>query len=71
MDLCTLRYWKPATWSKLDLKLLLPGLMVGIGLGYVLFRVLDHRAVAIVMAVVTLIFVTLWFFGGPEVATQY
>src|SRR5262245_18512454 len=67
MDLCALRYWEPSTWSKPDLKLLLPGLVTGIGLGYVLFRVLDHRAVAIVMAGVTLIFVALWFFGGPEV----
>ena len=44
--------------------------MAGIVLGYVLFRVLDHRAVAIVMAGVTLIFVALWFFGGAEVTIQ-
>ncbi|WP_441235938.1 sulfite exporter TauE/SafE family protein [Bradyrhizobium sp. 930_D9_N1_4] len=66
MDLFALRYWKPSTWSKPDLVLLLPGLVIGIGLGYLLFRVLDHRAVAIVMAVVTLIFVGLWFFGDPK-----
>src|SRR5262245_17837754 len=60
MDLFALRYWKPSTWSKPDLKLLLPGLVVGIGIGYLLFRILDHRAIAIVMAVVTLIFVGLW-----------
>ena len=70
MDLYALRYWKPSTWSKPDLKLLLPGLVIGIGLGYVLFRVLDHRAVAIVMALVTLIFVALWFWGGSEVTIQ-
>jgi uncharacterized membrane protein YfcA len=70
MDLFALRYWKPSTWSRPDLKLLLPGLVVGIGLGYVLFRVLDHRAVAIVMALVTLIFVALWFVGGSEVTIQ-
>jgi len=67
MDLFALRYWKPSTWSKPDLKLLLPGLVIGIGLGYLLFRVLDHRAVAILMAVVTLVFVGLWFFGDPKV----
>ena len=50
MDLYALRYWKPSTWSKPDLKLLLPGLVAGIGLGYVLFRMLDHRAVAIALA---------------------
>jgi uncharacterized membrane protein YfcA len=70
MDLYALRYWKPSTWSKPDLKLLVPGLVAGIGLGYVLFRVLDHRAVAIVMAVVTLTFVALWFFGGSEATVQ-
>lgn len=64
MDLFALRYWKPSTWSKPDLVLLLPGLVVGIGVGYLLFRVLDHRAVAIVMAVITLIFVGLWLVGG-------
>jgi uncharacterized membrane protein YfcA len=69
-DLYALRYWKPSTWSKPDLKLLLPGLVAGIGLGYVLFRVLDHRAVAIVMAVVSLIFVALSFFGGLDVIVQ-
>src|ERR1043165_6942463 len=46
--------------------LLVPGLVIGIGVGYLLFRVLDHRAVAIVMAIITLIFVGLWFFGGSE-----
>ena len=34
MDLFALRYWKPSTWSKPDLVLLLPGLVVGIALGY-------------------------------------
>ena len=67
MDLFALRYWKPSTWSKPDLVLLLPGLVVGIGLGYLLFRFMDHRAIAIVMAVVTLAFVGLWFLGGGEV----
>jgi uncharacterized protein len=66
MDLFALRYWKPSTWSKRDLALLLPGLVIGIGFGYLLFRVLDHRAVAIVMAVITLVFVGLWFFGGSQ-----
>jgi hypothetical protein len=46
--------------------LLLPGLVIGIGLGYLVFRVLDHRAVAIVMAVTTLIFVGLWLVGSSE-----
>ena len=30
-DLFALRYWKSSTWSKPDLTLLLPGLVIGIG----------------------------------------
>jgi uncharacterized protein len=67
MDLFALRYWRSSTWSKPDLVLLLPGLVTGIGLGYLLFRVLDHRAIAIVMASTTLLFVSLWFVGGATV----
>jgi uncharacterized membrane protein YfcA len=70
MDLFALRYWKPSTWSKPDLVLLLPGLVAGIGAGYLLFRFLDHHAIAIVMAVVTLTFVGLWFAGGGNVAIR-
>ena len=70
MDLFALRYWKPSTWSKPDLMLLLPGLIVGIGLGYLLFRVLDHRATAVVMAAVTFVFVGLWYAGGGKVTIR-
>ena len=70
MDLFALRYWKPSTWSKPDLVLLLPGLVIGIGLGYLLFRVLDHRAMAILIAAITLIFVGLWFVAGGEVTMR-
>lgn len=70
MDLFSLRYWKPSTWSRPDLLLLVPGLVVGIGAGYVLFRVLDHRAIAIVMAAITLVFVGLWFVRGGEVVVR-
>ncbi|UVM07541.1 sulfite exporter TauE/SafE family protein [Pseudomonas laurylsulfatiphila] len=70
MDLFGLRYWKPSTWSKPDLRLLVPGLVVGIGVGYWLFRVMDHRAVAIVMAAITLFFVGLWFKAGGEVSVR-
>jgi len=67
MDLYALRFWKPATWSKPDLVPLLPGLLIGIALGYLLFRILDHHAIEIVMAVITLIFVGLWLAGGAKV----
>src|SRR5690242_16146110 len=55
MDLFALRYWKPSTWSKPDLLPLLPGLVVGIGFGYLTFRFLDHRAIAILMAAIILV----------------
>lgn len=70
MDLFALRYWKPSTWSKPDLVLLLPGLVVGIALGYLLFRILDHRAIAIVMAAMTLLFVGLWLVAGAQVTVR-
>ncbi|MFX8813022.1 hypothetical protein ABTM61_19035, partial [Acinetobacter baumannii] len=37
MDLFALRYWKPSTWSKPDLMILVPALVIGIGFGYLLF----------------------------------
>ena len=70
MDLFALRYWKPSTWSKPDLVLLLPGLIAGIAFGYLVFRCLDHRAIAILMAAVTLIFVAVWLFAGADVTVR-
>ena len=69
-DIYALRYFKPATWSKPDLRLLLPGLLVGIGAGTLLFELLDHRAIEIMMAAVTLIFVGLWLFRGAMVTIR-
>ncbi|NEV14201.1 sulfite exporter TauE/SafE family protein [Rhizobium sp. SEMIA 4088] len=70
MDLYAFRYWTRSTWSRPDLVLLTPGLVLGIGIGYLLFRSLDHRAIAIIMAVTTLMFVGLWLFKGAEVAPR-
>jgi uncharacterized membrane protein YfcA len=70
MDLFALRYWKPSTWSKPDLSLLLPAQFVGIALGFFVLRDLDRRAIEIVMAVVTLTFAVLWFRGGAAVAVR-
>jgi uncharacterized membrane protein YfcA len=70
MDLFALRHWKPSTWSKPDLVLLLPELVTGIGLGYLVFRLLDHRAIAIMKGVVTVIFFGLWLVAGAEVAIR-
>jgi uncharacterized membrane protein YfcA len=70
MDVVAIRYWKPSTWSKPDLAVLVPSLVVGIGLGYLTLSVLDGRAVAVVVALVTLAFAGLWFRGGGRVTMR-
>jgi uncharacterized protein len=70
MDLFALRYWRPSTWSRQDLVLLLPGLIVGIALGYWILRTLDGHAVAIFMALITLMFTALWFRSGGKIAVR-
>lgn len=69
-DIVALRYWRPSTWSKPDLKLLLPGQLLGIGAGYLFMRVADRHLVTVVIALVTLWFAGLWFAGGGQVKTQ-
>src|SRR6266571_3778084 len=69
MDLYALRFWRPHTWSRPDLVLLLPGLVVGIGAGYFLLEYLDRHLVELLMAVTTLLFAFLWWRGkGVTVA---
>ena len=63
MDLVALRYWKPSTWSKPDAVLLVPTFIVGIGLGFLLMRAIDTRLATILIALVTLVFIALWFLG--------
>ena len=69
MDVFALRYWKPATWSKPDLALLLPGLVAGIVAGTLLLSVMDGRAIAIIIALTTLVFAGLWFSRRDVAAT--
>jgi uncharacterized membrane protein YfcA len=70
MDVAALYYWRPSTWSKIDLVLLLPGLAVGTGIGFLLIKVADRNAVAIIMALITLAFTGLWFRGGGQVVKR-
>jgi uncharacterized membrane protein YfcA len=44
--------------------------VIGIAFGYLVFCYLDHRAIAIVMAVTTLVFVGLRLVGGGDVAAR-
>jgi uncharacterized membrane protein YfcA len=69
-DLFALRYWKPGTWSKPDLKLLVPALLIGIAVGTVLMRILDRHVIEIAMALITLLFAALWFMGGGKVQSE-
>jgi uncharacterized membrane protein YfcA len=61
MDLFALRRWRPSTWSRPDLFALLPGLLGGVMLGAALVAIAPSRLVAVLMAVVTLVFAGHWF----------
>jgi uncharacterized protein len=67
MDIVALRYWKPSTWSRRDLVLLVPAMVVGIAIGFVAMSVIDRHLIAIAIALITLIFAGLWFLGGGKV----
>jgi uncharacterized protein len=62
MDLFALRTFPPATWSKQDLRLMLPGLVLGIGLGWLIFELVDRRLVVLLIGVITVAFTARWFF---------
>lgn len=64
MDVFALRAFPAKTWSRIDLKYLLPGLIVGIGIGWIAFVTLDPRIVALMIAVITLVFTAYWFLKG-------
>lgn len=66
MDAYALRYWKPTTWSKPDIKVLIPAVLLGTLIGAYLLDTLDDRAVRIIMALITLTFVALWFSRGGQ-----
>lgn len=70
MDLVALRYFPPRTWSWPEIRVLVPALVVGIGLGTLALTVLDSRLVAIVVAVVALGFAAQWYAGGQQVVKQ-
>lgn len=70
MDLYALRFWKPHTWSKPDLVLLLPGLLAGVTLGYLALQDLDRRLVEVLMGMTTLLFAFLWWRGKSAAAPR-
>ena len=70
MDIVAFRYWRPSTWSKPDVAVLVPGLLIGIGLGFFTMRLVDGRLVAIAIALITLAFAALWFRRGGEIVVR-
>lgn len=68
MDVFALRYWKPTTWSKQELRLLVPGLVIGVVLGLSILRSLDRHAVEILIAATTLTFAFWWWRGAGAIA---
>lgn len=67
MDVFALRYWKPSTWSRRDVVLLVPGVVAGIGIGFLLMNVIDRHLVGILIAATALAFAGLWLRGGRSI----
>jgi len=69
-DVVALRYWRPATWSRPDLQILVPAQLVGMGLGFLALNVANRSLFAIAIALITLIFTAHWFTGGRMVVKR-
>jgi uncharacterized membrane protein YfcA len=63
MDVVAFRYWKPGTWSKPDLAVVLPGLALGVAIGTAVVAYAPRQAVTLAMAAVTLGFAAKYFAG--------
>ncbi|WP_134497173.1 sulfite exporter TauE/SafE family protein [Microvirga pakistanensis] len=70
MDAFALYYWRPQTWSRIDLALLVPALGLGTAIGFMLMTVVDRSTFAILIALITLIFTGLWFRGGGRIVQR-
>jgi uncharacterized protein len=61
MDLFTMRYFSRSTWSMPDVRWLVPGMIIGMGFGWLFFEVADPRIVALLIGIVSVTFVAHWF----------
>ena len=64
MDVFAVSAFGPKHWSTPDLKWLVPAMVAGIGLGWLLFVAVDPRWVALIISSITLAFVTHFFLRG-------
>ncbi len=69
MDVVALRYYPPRTWSIPDLKVLVPTMAIGVGIGTATLALLDVRLVSIAIAIVALLFAAHWYAGGGKITT--
>lgn len=68
MDLFALKAFGRSNMSWPDLRLLLPGLLLGIGLGWAVFTRVDPRLVTLGIGLITLVFTAHWFATGRKAA---
>jgi uncharacterized membrane protein YfcA len=61
MDMFTLRTFGPSSWSKPDLKVLLPGLIIGLALGWLVFETVNPHLIALLIGTISLGFALHWF----------
>jgi uncharacterized protein len=69
-DVVALRYWRPSTWSRPDLQILVPSQLVGMGFGFLVLNIADRSFFAITIALLTLLFTSHWFMGGGTVVKR-
>jgi uncharacterized membrane protein YfcA len=66
-DIVALRYWRPSTWSRPDLQILVPSQLAGMGLGFLLLNIANRSFFAVAIGSITLLFAGHWFRGGGAV----
>lgn len=66
-DVLALRYWRPTTWSKPDVALLAPALLIGMAFGFVLLKTVPRDVVTGAIAVIVLSFVVVWMRGTRQI----
>jgi uncharacterized protein len=70
MDLFALRYWRPNTWSKPEVTMLIPAMIAGIALGFVLLGQLNAHLVGALVGLISLAFIAAWLLGGGRTVVR-